>query len=136
MTYQFVVRYHECDMQGRVFNPTYYVYADVVADEFWKEAIGGPQTLIDRGIDFVVAANSCHYRAPAHWNDQLTARCSVSRIGSTSFDLQTSMHRDEQLVAELSVTYVFVDTETFAPIVPPPDVREHLERFTTVAPDV
>ncbi|MGH2944751.1 MAG: acyl-CoA thioesterase [Solirubrobacteraceae bacterium] len=123
------VRYHECDMQGIVFNATHFAYADMASFELWRAACGSYQELVDRGLETTVAAARAVFHAPARFDDELTLDVRVSRIGTTSLELTTTARRDGTPVSEVAVTYVFVDRRTFEKSAPPDDLRECLTRY-------
>ena len=45
------VRYAECDAQQVVFNARYADYIDVAMTEYFREVVGGFQSLLDKGLD-------------------------------------------------------------------------------------
>jgi acyl-CoA thioester hydrolase len=132
VTFDLTVRYHECDVQGVVFNAIYYTYADMAGLELWKAACGGYDVVLDRGVDTVVATSSCIYLSPARWEDELTLEVGVARVGDKSFDAATTIQCGDILIAELSVTYVFIDRATFSSVAPLPDLRQALEKVHCV----
>ncbi len=132
VTVPFEVQYHECDMQGVVFNAHYYTWADVASTALWRAVRGGYEQLMAEGLDTVVVASGCRYRSPARWQDRLEATVDVVRVGTTSFTAATTFRRHGELVAEVTVTYVFVARGGDRPIEPPPDLREALVRRVVV----
>jgi acyl-CoA thioester hydrolase len=124
-----VVRYYECDPQGRVFNAVYYYWAELGIADLWVAVCGGYDGLTALGLDTTIATNSCQYHAPAHSLDEITLQTAIARVGTTSFDIRTTMRRGEQLVAEVTTTQVFVDKDTMRPIEPPADLKRAIEGF-------
>lgn len=122
------VRYHECDMQGIVFNATYLAYADMASFELWRALLGSYEEVWTRGYDTTVVAAQLDFRMPLRFEDELALEVGVSRVGTTSLDLTTTILRDDERVARITVTYVFVDRETFSSKPPPDDIRELLLR--------
>ena len=57
------VRFGECDPQGVVFNPNYLAYFDHTLTELWREAVGGWDTMVARGVDAVVGEANIRFRA-------------------------------------------------------------------------
>ena len=99
------VRWSEVDAQGVVFNPNYFVYADVAATEFFRAAGVMSDTYADMGQSFVVDARAS-FRASARFDDLLDIQVSVSRVGRSSYDLRIDIFRDGALLTEVSLTYV------------------------------
>lgn len=103
--HQLRVRWGEVDAQGVVFNPNYFVYADVAATEFFRAA----GVLIDAHPDlnqsYVVDARAS-FRGSARFDDLLDIEVFVARIGRSSYDLRVDIRRGEDLLTEVSLTYV------------------------------
>ena len=99
------VRWGEVDAQGVVFNPNYFVYADVAATEFFRAAGVMTDTYPDMGQSYVVDARAS-FRASARFDDLLQIEVSVPRIGRSSYDLRVDIQRDGELLTEVSLTYV------------------------------
>jgi acyl-CoA thioester hydrolase len=129
VTFGLRVRYHECDMQGIVFNATYLAYADIASFELWRAVCGSYAEIPARGYETPVVSAQLAFRSPARHDDELTVDIGVSRMGSTSVELTTTLRRDAEHLAQIAVTYVFVDKETFASKPPPDDIRAALLRY-------
>ena len=99
------VRWGEVDAQGVVFNPNYFVYADVAATEFFRAAGVMTGDHPDMGQSYVVDARAS-FRASARFDDLLDVQVSVPRIGRSSYDLRVEIRRDGDLLTEVSLTYV------------------------------
>jgi acyl-CoA thioester hydrolase len=123
------VRYGECDPQGIVFNANYLAYADVCLTEMWREAIGGWQVMVDRGVDAVVAEANLKFRTPARNDDLLDLQMRVAKLGETSITTEVEMRRDREVLIEASLRHVCVDATTFQKTAIPEWLREGLSRF-------
>lgn len=99
------MRWGEVDAQGVVFNPNYFVYADVAATEFFRAAGVMTDTHPDMGQSYVVDARAA-FRASARFDDLLDIQVSVPRIGRSSYDLRVDIVCDGRLLTEVSLTYV------------------------------
>jgi acyl-CoA thioester hydrolase len=114
------VRYGECDMQRVVFNAHYLAYCDDAAD-WWFRSLGA---LLEGGAwDVMVKKATVTWRGAARVHDDLAIAVSVSRWGTSSFDV-----RFEGTVGDLSVftaelTYVAVSTGTTQPVRVPDEFR-------------
>ncbi|MFC5343461.1 acyl-CoA thioesterase [Brevundimonas staleyi] len=104
-TTQIRVRWGEVDAQGVVFNPNYFVYADVAATEFFRAAGVMTDTYPDMGQSYVVDARAS-FRASARFDDLMDIEVSVPRIGRSSYELRVDIRRGEELLTEVSLTYV------------------------------
>lgn len=123
------VRYGECDPQNIVFNANYFLYFDVAFTELWREAIGPWEGMVERGIDAVVAEANARFRAPARFDDVLTLRSQVTRIGTTSVTTRIDVLRGEDLLVEGRLQHVCVDARTWEKTELPDWVRAGLRRF-------
>jgi len=124
------VRYGECDPQGIVFNANYLAYFDVAVTELWREAVGGWQVMVDRGVDVVVGEANLRFRAAARNDDLLTVSAAFTHFGTTSAKLELLIHRGDELLIEGWLRQVFVDVKTFGKTPIPAWMREALEPYT------
>lgn len=108
-THRIRVRYGECDPQGVVFNAHYFAYFDVALTELWRAALGGYATMMDEGVDLVVAEATARYKAPARFDDELDLEVEVARVGTTSMATSLRIRRDGELLVEGDMVHVFVD---------------------------
>jgi len=128
------VRYAECDMQGVVFNAHYLAYFDANITELWRAAFGGYQTMLDRGLDIVVAEAQLRFRAPARFDEELTLQAAVTRLGTTSIVTDHWIGRDGTLLVEGTLRHVLVDRDTLLKAAIPDWVRDGLTPWTASAP--
>ncbi len=124
------VRYGECDPQGIVFNANYLLYYDVAFTEFWREAVGPWEEMVERGYDAVVAETNLRFRAPARFDDELELRCSINKLGTTSITTEIDVYRGDELLLEGWLRHVVVDRESWQKTPAPDFIRAGLERFT------
>lgn len=108
------VRYVECDMQGRAFNGHYLTWIDMAHTEALRGLLGGYQSLLDRGIDFVVAAVELQFRKPARFDDELLVHVAIEPPGRTSLRSRYVIDRSDEVVAEATMIHVCVDAATYA----------------------
>ena len=127
------VRYGECDPQGIVFNAHYLAYFDVAVTELWREAIGGWQVMVEKGVDVVVGEANLRFRSAARNDDVLTVSAAFTRFGTTSATLQLLIHRGDELLVEGTLRQVFVDVKTFAKTPIPAWMREAFAPYAASA---
>jgi acyl-CoA thioester hydrolase len=104
------VRYAECDPQGVVFNAQYLAFADHALTELWRELFGGYTSMLERGVDVVVAEARVRFRAPARFDEELDIAVAVAHLGTTSMTLHNQITRaaDGAAIADVEVRYVWV----------------------------
>ena len=111
-THRLRVRYGECDPQGIVFNANYLLYADVAFTEFWREALGRWQEMVERGVDVVVAETNLRFHSPARFDDEIDISVRIDRLGETSITTEMDIVRDEELLVAVRVRHVCVETSS------------------------
>lgn len=124
------VRYSECDSQGVLFNAHYLAYIDHTVTEMWRVAYGGYRTMLDRGVDVVVAEVRMRFLGSARFDEEISLEAVVTHLGTTSV---TSAHRFRrttgELLLEAEIRHVFVDRETAVKTPMPDWARAGLERW-------
>ncbi len=128
-THALRVRYAECDPQGIVFNANYMMYVDVAFTEFWREAVGPWQEMVERGVDMVVAEANLRFLSPARFDDELALRVKPARLGESSLTTELEIMRREELLVDVQIRHVCVSTETWSKTSIPRWVREGLGPF-------
>jgi acyl-CoA thioester hydrolase len=123
------VRYLECDAQGVVFNAHYFGYFDVAFTEFWREAVGPYGEMVESGVDNVVAEARARYFAPARFDDLIDIRVWLIRLGTTGMTIRMDVVREEELLVEGEMRYVFVDVASKLKTPIPDDIRAGLEPY-------
>lgn len=126
-THQLRVRYAECDAQGIVFNGNWFLYFDTVMTEYWRELIGGYNHLPEQfSVETVVAETGARFRGAGRFDDLLDFAVRVPRIGNSSLRVEFDVSKDETLLVEGFIEYVFVDAKSLAPMPIPDMVRGQL----------
>jgi acyl-CoA thioester hydrolase len=122
-------RYSECDAQGIVFNANYLAYVDVALTELWRAAFDSYGSMVERGVDTVVHEANLLFRASARFDDVLRIEGGFEPLGRTSAVLRLSFKRDEELLVEARLRYVFVDARSWQKTEIPDWVRTGLAPF-------
>jgi acyl-CoA thioester hydrolase len=127
--YYLRVRYQDCDAQYVVFNSRYSDYADLACFEFMRAALPRPTDGLDGTFELQNVRQVIEWKSPARFDYVLEVSTWVSRIGTTSFTLNTGMRRagHPQVVATTETTYVHVDPKTFTKREIEPHMRAALE---------
>jgi acyl-CoA thioester hydrolase len=120
------VRYGECDAQGIVFNANYLAYVDDALTELWRAAFGSYGAMVERGVDTVVHESNLLFRASARFDDLLSIAGGFEPPGRTSAVLRLDFRREEELLVEARLRYVFVDAESWEKTEIPDWVRDGL----------
>jgi acyl-CoA thioester hydrolase len=112
-----------------VFNANYLAFFDVIITEFWREAIGRYNAMIEAGTDMVVAESRIRFRGPAAFDDELDFELRVSRLGTTALGTLIDARVGNQPVVAGEMRHVFVDPTTKQKRPMPDDVRAGLEPY-------
>ena len=127
------VRYNECDMQNVVFNANYWVYADDSVAQFVRHALAkdlkkdvNAIDLIEVGFDFMLKTAHGTWHKGASYGDIIEAACSVTRWGTTSFDVTVEMTVQNELVFDCVITYVSTTPGAPQPVPVPDKVKRAL----------
>jgi acyl-CoA thioester hydrolase len=122
-----VVRYHETDSQGILFNARYLELIDVTLIEFFR-SLGWPYPeLVSVGLDPALVRAELDFRRPAVFDDALDIYVECVNIGRSSFMLVFTVSRPgDDALCRAHVTYVNFDSTTgrSAPI--PKVIRDSL----------
>jgi acyl-CoA thioester hydrolase len=124
------VRYAECDVQGVAFNAHYLNYFDTSMTELWRAAYGSYQTMLDRGLDMVLAEARLRFLRPARFDDELELAVVVTHLGRTSFRTRHTAGRAGEPVAEAELRHVLVERRTGTKTPLPPWLREGIAPWT------
>ena len=131
--HQLRVRYGECDLQGVVFNAHYLAYFDTSVNELLRAAIGSYRTMIDQGIDVVVAEAQLRFHTSGRFEEELTLEIAVTRMGNTGITTAHRITREDTLLVEGTLRHVLVDLRTLTKTRIPDRLREQLGPWTVDA---
>lgn len=133
LRHQLRVRYGECDLQGVVFNAHYLAYFDNSINELLRAACGSYRSIIEQGIDVVVAEAQLRFRAAARFEDELTLEVAISRLGTTGITTSHRILRDGEPLVDGTLRHVLVNLSTMTKTPIPDWLRGRLEPWRTEA---
>jgi acyl-CoA thioester hydrolase len=94
------VRYEETDRMGVVYHGKYFEYFEVGRTE-WLRARGLTYRKIEEsGVGLVVVEVGARYKAPAHYDDMLTVRTTLTEIGRASVSFSYEVVREGEVLVE------------------------------------
>jgi acyl-CoA thioester hydrolase len=129
------VRWSEVDPQGIVFNPNYFMYADVGFTEYMREAgVAYPQDLHAAGSDLFAVAAAAQFRDSARYDDDLAIAVRAAEIGRTSLRFEVHVYRNDTLLVAIELTYVNAGRESRRAEPVPATLIEHITAFEHTAP--
>lgn len=122
------VRWSEVDPQNIVFNPNYLIYADLGVSEYWRQlSLAYPWHGFD--VDIFAVNTNLNFRGSAGYDDWISVGTRVARIGRSSMQFVIGIFREEQLLVDVSLTYVFADPKSRSPKAVPETFVEKIAAF-------
>ena len=106
---QIRVRYAETDRMGLLHHANYLVYFEQARTELLRQQGKTYKDLEDAGFFLVIAKLEVKYRLPAHYDDVLTIRTTVTRSSPIRIEHRYEVLRDDSLLAEATTTLACVD---------------------------
>lgn len=107
---QVQVRFGETDALGHINNTSYFIYLEDARIRFF-EKLGFTMQLND--WKFILASTKCDFVSQGYFDQILTVKTYVSRIGTKSFQLEHDIvcARTNQLIAKGTAIIVYFDFE-------------------------
>jgi acyl-CoA thioester hydrolase len=105
------VRYQETDGQRRVHHANYLTWFEIGRTEFLRSLGYTYRAFEEAGLYMVVSDATVKYRAPAEYDDLLTVRTRVEKVGSAHIRHAYEVIRGTQILATGATTIVCVDPE-------------------------
>jgi acyl-CoA thioester hydrolase len=97
---QIRVRYAETDRMGLLHHANYLVYFEQARTELLRDQGKTYKDLEDAGFFLVVSKLEVKYRAPAHYDDLLTVRTTVTRTSPVRLEHKYEVLRAGAVIAE------------------------------------
>jgi acyl-CoA thioester hydrolase len=104
------VRYAETDRMGLLHHANYLVYFEQARTELLRQGGGNYKALEDQGYFLVITRVEVRYRSPAHYDDVLTVRTTVTRTSPVRLEHKYEVYNQHgKLVADGATTLACVD---------------------------
>jgi acyl-CoA thioester hydrolase len=94
------VRYAETDRMGLLHHANYLVYFEQARTELLRDCQASYKELEDQGFFLVVAKAEVKFKSPAHYDDVLTIRTTVTRTSPVRLEHKYEVTRDGTPIAE------------------------------------
>lgn len=105
------VRYAETDRMGLLHHANYLVYFEQARTELLRAGGRTYKDMEDEGFFLVVAKLEIKYRLPAHYDDLLTIRTTVTRTSPVRIEHRYEVLRGDTVLAEGNTTLACVNRE-------------------------
>lgn len=128
---KFKVGIFETDFAGVVFYGSFFIYFDIGRCAFMRKIGHSFTDLLKKGVDTMVVAAHCDYKAPLHFEEDVEVHTKIGKLGNTSIRFDYEVYRiednGEKTLAAVGYTvHVFVN-EDKKPTPPPDWLRKDLE---------
>jgi len=111
------VRYQETDRMGIVYHANYLSYFELGRVEWLRNKGLDYARLEDSGVLLPVVNVSVSYKAPARYDQLLSVKTELVKIGGASLVFQNKIYdENKRLLVEGAVTLVATDSSSFKPI--------------------
>ena len=130
------VPFHDVDSTGRIHFTAIFRYMEIAEHEL-RRSIGFPEATSFKDIAFPRVHVECDFRGPIRYDDELTVKARVDRVGHSSWTVAIIVRITQEagkieqqgvspLVAEGYMTMVAMDQRTERAIPLPDDLRSAL----------
>jgi acyl-CoA thioester hydrolase len=121
------VEFRDIDAAGHVNNAVYLTYLETARIRYLIDVLGAEFAY---ELALILARIAVDFRSPAHFPEMLELGARVTRIGTTSFDMEHEIRGDDgRLVLEASSVLVAFDYEANAAMTVPDDWRARLDAY-------
>ncbi len=118
-TFQLTVRSFECDSYAHVNNAVYLNYLEAARMEFLNDIGFDYDKMRKMGYAIYIARINIEYKAPARTNDVLKIKTVPIKRRKTNGVFRQTVSKEEQVVADAEVTWVFVNDRGVPSRLPP-----------------
>ncbi|MFE8700427.1 acyl-CoA thioesterase [Cytobacillus sp. FJAT-54145] len=129
---QVTVRFGETDALGHINNASYFIYLEEARIRFF-ESVGYNMNV--KSWNFILASTKCDFVSQGYFNQILTIKTYVSKIGTKSFQLEHEIicSQTNALIAKGNAIIVYFDFVNQKSDVIPAELREGLESYLVYA---
>ena len=113
------VRYSETDAMGYLHHANFFIYFEMGRTELLRAQGGSYREMEEQGQYMVVVRLNCRYRLPARFDDLLTLRTTVTKVGAAKLEHAYQLFRDGELIAEADSVLACVDAAGKVQHIPP-----------------
>ncbi len=130
-THNVKVYYEDTDAGGVVYYANYLKYLERARTEALS-TIGLSNTKIKNDFGALIIVKSCNieYKKSAYLEDDLQIKSFVDSTSKTSFLMNQSIFKDEELIVEAKILLVFIN-EKFKPIKIPEKILSDFQPYTS-----
>jgi acyl-CoA thioester hydrolase len=106
---QIRVRYKETDAMGFLHHANYAVYFEMGRTELLRAQGGNYRLIEESGLFLVIVRMNCHFRKSARYDDLLTLKTVIKRVGAAKLEHEYFLYRDGVLLCEAGSTLACIN---------------------------
>ncbi len=92
------VRYNETDAMGFLHHSIYFNYFEIGRTELFRAFGGNYREMEEGGLFMVVVKLECRYKLPARYDDLLTLKTKVAKVGAAKLEHDYELYRGSDLL--------------------------------------
>ncbi len=125
------VRFRDLDPMGHAHHSLPLIYFEEARAAYWRDVVG--RSGADE-IDYILAEATLGFHARILFPQRVTILVRVSRIGSSSFDMEYQLRSaDDELLADGRTVQVMYDYAAGRPKQIPAEIRARMEEYDAPA---
>ncbi len=130
------IYYEDTDAGGVVYHANYLNFGERARCEMLRD-MGHEASKLEKefGSIFVVKHIDIEYNRPAMLDDALQVVTTIEKLKNTSFLTKHQIQKNGEIICEMLVTLVCVDTNTIRPISLPDILRTKLQKLLVDKPE-
>lgn len=122
------VYYHDTDAGGVVYHGAYLDYAERARTEFLRDlGYHHVDLRASENVIFVVRHIDIDYLIPGRLDDELVMETTLSSLKNTSFVMNQTVKRGDEILARMDVVIVCIDVDVVKPVKIPQSLKAALE---------
>jgi len=114
--FKYRVIYEDTDAEGVVYYANYLGYFERGRTELIRElGISLKKLKEEKGMVFAVVKVDCEYKAPAHYDDEVTVETEIEEAAGATIVFNQKVMRQDKVLVTARITLIALDTEKFKP---------------------
>src|SRR5262245_1274436 len=105
------VRYSETDAGGYVYHANYFAWFEMGRTELLRAGGGSYRQMEQDGQFLVVVRTECRFLRPAHYDDLLRLRTTVTRVTAVRVEHDYHLFRGDELLTQAHIMLCCVDRD-------------------------
>jgi len=114
--FKYRIIYQDTDAEGVVYYANYLGYFERGRTELIRQlGISLKKLKEEKGIVFAVVRVECDYKAPAHYDDEVTVETEIEEAAGATIVFNQKVMREDKVLVSARISLIALDTEKFKP---------------------